>query len=170
MGKHRENLLGQKFGLLTVIDKAENLNVKTRWLCRCECGTEKIIASAPLKRGLTVSCNCRKSIINKQNSGSNHYNWKGGVTPLSEKERHSVEYYGWRYLVFSRDKHTCAVPSCRNHELEAHHIKSFSQFPELRYEIENGITLCKDHHQEFHSLYSKTEATKEDLEKYLYET
>ena len=61
------NLLGQTFGRLVVIERAENDKFgKTRWLCRCECGNEKIINASSLKRGLTLSCGCNKQEKLKQ--------------------------------------------------------------------------------------------------------
>ena len=54
------NLIGKKFGRLTVI-KREYPNDKwrhTRWLCKCECGMEKIILGDDLKSGKTRSCGC----------------------------------------------------------------------------------------------------------------
>jgi len=56
----KENLLGQKFGRLTVIGKAEPIGKRNRmaWLCLCDCGTEKIIKSDGLKSGDTKSCGC----------------------------------------------------------------------------------------------------------------
>lgn len=58
MGK-KIDLTGQKFGRLTVLERAENDNRgKTRWLCRCECGNEKIISRDNLISGHTQSCGC----------------------------------------------------------------------------------------------------------------
>lgn len=57
MGKFID-LTGQKFGRLTVIERAENKGGKVRWLCRCECGNKKIIQGASLKSGHTTSCGC----------------------------------------------------------------------------------------------------------------
>lgn len=37
--------------------------------------------------------------------------------------------------------------------MEVHHIKNFSEFPELRFAIDNGITLCKQAHKKFHTIY-----------------
>ena len=52
-----EDFTGKQFSKLTVISLANNdAHGKTRWLCRCECGKEKLINSASLKRGLTKSC------------------------------------------------------------------------------------------------------------------
>lgn len=45
------DLLGQKFGLLTVIAPAPSLGSGARWRCRCECGNERVIDAHVLKRG-----------------------------------------------------------------------------------------------------------------------
>lgn len=58
MGKFID-LTGQKFGRLTVIKRVENdKHQKTRFLCRCDCGNEKVINGSSLKRGLSKSCGC----------------------------------------------------------------------------------------------------------------
>ena len=55
------NMVGQTYGKLTVIERAENDKFgKAQWLCQCECGNQKIIAGASLRRGLTISCGCNK--------------------------------------------------------------------------------------------------------------
>ena len=55
------NLIGQRFGKLVVLERAENDKFgKTRWLCQCDCGNQKIINGSSLKRGLTISCGCNK--------------------------------------------------------------------------------------------------------------
>lgn len=57
MGKFID-LTGQKFGRLTVIKRAENIGRYSAWLCKCDCGKEKIINGNSLKSGLTRSCGC----------------------------------------------------------------------------------------------------------------
>lgn len=52
------DLTGQKFGKLTVIEKAENKGGRTAWRCACECGNETIVSSTGLKGGNTKSCGC----------------------------------------------------------------------------------------------------------------
>ena len=55
------DMTGQKFGKLTVLERAENDKFgKAQWLCECECGNKKIIVGASLRKGLTVSCGCHK--------------------------------------------------------------------------------------------------------------
>ncbi len=59
----------------------------------------------------------------------------------------SSEYRQWRSDVFQRDNWTCQTCRIRGNTLVAHHIKSWAKFPELRYEIFNGITLCENCHK-----------------------
>ena len=54
------NLIGEKFGMLTVIGQAPSTaKGLRRWVCRCDCGTEKIVMGSNLRRGTTVSCGCK---------------------------------------------------------------------------------------------------------------
>lgn len=75
------------------------------------------------------------------------YNYKGNREENS-KIRSSIEYRLWRESVFSRDMFICQMPSCDQTEryLEAHHIKTFKEYPSLRFEASNGITLCRTCH------------------------
>ena len=84
-------------------------------------------------------------------SGPNCPHWKGGITPLNKALRKGTEYADWRTAVFTRDKFTCQ--RCRDNRggnLHAHHIKSFSDHPDLRFDVSNGETLCHDCHEKHH--------------------
>lgn len=80
----------------------------------------------------------------KRISKGNHNFYIDGRTPERKSIRHSIDYRLWREAVFARDNFTCQNLECRKRGvyLEAHHIKSFSEYPELRFAIDNGITLC----------------------------
>lgn len=84
-------------------------------------------------------------------SGENHWNWKGGITPKNQKERNSSKYSAWRKAVFERDDYTCQICGIRGSELNAHHIKRWSTNVNERYQLDNGITLCKKCHSFVHS-------------------
>lgn len=80
-------------------------------------------------------------------SGQLSGQWKGGITPINEKIRKSLEYKIWRKAVFERDNFTCIWCGQVGEKLNADHIKSFSQFPEIRFAIDNGRTLCEKCHK-----------------------
>jgi len=94
-------------------------------------------------------------------------NWKGGITPENILIRHSIEYRLWREAVFARDNWTCQKTNIKGGILHAHHIKNFVQYPELRFAIDNGITLSRNAHNEFHKKYGKKDNMKEQLEDFL---
>ena len=82
--------------------------------------------------------------------GEKHWNWKGGITSLMQLLRHTPEYKEWRLAVYARDHWTCkdCRKHCDEHLIVAHHKKPFKDYPELRYEVDNGITLCRKCHLE----------------------
>ena len=60
--------------------------------------------------------------------------------------RNSREYQEWRACVFERDHYTCQNCGQVGGNINAHHIKSFKDFPNLRLEVSNGVTLCRNCH------------------------
>lgn len=80
--------------------------------------------------------------------GKFHYNWKGGINPINDTIRKSLEYKLWRTAVFERDAYTCVWCGDKTSgNLNADHIKRFSDYPELRFAIDNGRTLCVPCHR-----------------------
>ena len=80
-------------------------------------------------------------------TGENHHNWKGGKKS-DRGHGQLIEYKVWQLSVYERDEFTCQMPGCgnRGNKLNAHHIKKWSDYIELRFDINNGITLCKGCH------------------------
>jgi hypothetical protein len=68
----------------------------------------------------------------------------------SAEGRRSAEYKQWRRSVFERDNYTCRTCGKRGVCINAHHIKSYAHFPDLRYDVSNGITLCVQCHKAIH--------------------
>jgi hypothetical protein len=57
------------------------------------------------------------------------------------------QYKEWRKKIYARDNHKCQWPNCTNtKKLQAHHIYRWADFPGLRFHTQNGITLCRTHH------------------------
>jgi hypothetical protein len=118
----------------------------------------------PNAKGRTV---WNKGIKVPQIAGANSPMWKGGVTPKHEAIRHSLESVLWRKACFERDNFTCAKYGVRTGGLLVHHINNFAEFPELRFAIDNGITLSEKAHKEFHKKYGFRNNTREQLEEFL---
>lgn len=84
----------------------------------------------------------RKRISDAQpNKGCNK------TTTENYKARRSVEYRMWRESVYRRDNYTCQHCGQRGGRLNADHVKPFAVFKDLRYDINNGRTLCIDCHK-----------------------
>lgn len=101
--------------------------------------TKRKISLAGMGRRHTMETRKRMSIARL---GENSPNWQGGITPIHEKVRKSLEYRLWREAVFKRDDWTCLWCKQRGGKLNADHIKQFAYHPELRFELSNGRTLC----------------------------
>lgn len=94
----------------------------------------------------------RKISLNRRGKllGESHFNWKGGISSEYTKIRNSLEYKEWRKRVFRRDNWSCVRCLYRSKgkrengysDIEADHIRPFALFPDLRFEISNGQTLC----------------------------
>lgn len=98
-------------------------------------------------KGLQKAWNKGKK--NPAYSGANNHNWKGGITTENNRIRSSMEYKEWRKAVFERDNYTCQHCFKRGSiTLHADHIKQFAYYTELRLDVSNGRTLCKDCHKE----------------------
>ena len=60
MGKIAD-MVGKKFGKLTVVEMSDKDGVYYRYLCKCDCGNTKVLKGASLRSGLTKSCGCIRS-------------------------------------------------------------------------------------------------------------
>ena len=100
--------------------------------------------------------------------GEKSWNWKGGITPIYNQIRGSLEYKLWQDSVFNRNCNYCQ--KCNEnkiYKLVGHHIQNFSQYPELRFAIDNGITLCKDCHKKFHKIYGRRNNNQEQIDEFI---
>lgn len=61
-GAPPEDISGQKFGKLTAVRQVESVKRRTMWLCKCDCGNEKIAEKQALKSGRVKSCGCIRSL------------------------------------------------------------------------------------------------------------
>lgn len=83
-------------------------------------------------------------------NGEDNPNWQGGKSKETHLIRNSPEMVTWRKFVFERDDYTCQECMTYGGDLRAHHIKSFADYPHLRFQTWNGLTLCADCHRRYH--------------------
>ena len=66
---------------------------------------------------------------------------------MKKRNFQDKKYIKWRNEVKKRDKHKCRWPKCNSkRRLQAHHIRRWADSISVRYDVGNGITLCKAHH------------------------
>lgn len=102
----RENLVGKRFGMLTVTSKAESGNGKVIWNCKCDCGNDIQASTGLLNFGSVISCGCakRKRIIEKNTthglSNTRLYEiWSGMKKRCYNKNSKRYMDYGGRGII-----------------------------------------------------------------------
>lgn len=68
-------------------------------------------------------------------------------------------YICWAREVKIRDHYTCVVCGIKGVALHSHHLNAWASYPDQRYDVSNGVTLCTSCHENFHHIYKKGENT-----------
>ena len=117
--------------------------------CSKECRLTAYSKRVPWNKGLT---GFRKGMCHhwygRNMSGENNPRWRGGPKFWKKEDRRNDSgYIGWVKMVRKRDGNKCKINNkdCAG-RIEVHHILNWKEYPELRYQINNGITLCHAHH------------------------
>jgi hypothetical protein len=115
------------------------------------CGDEFYVSASQQRLRNRVCCSnsCHGFFFAAR--GDKNKLWRGGTSKINTVIRQSPGGQAWRKSVFGRDDFTCQKCHKRGGYIQAHHIKPFSKFPELRFDISNGITLCKACHRDVHA-------------------
>lgn len=123
-----------------------------QWLSQQFCSKSCKSAGNKYRQGTKQSIETRQKMSAAHLKGELSPYWIKDRTKLKRfnndaKDRRSYAYSDWRKNVFKRDNFKCRISdeSC-GVKIQAHHILSYSEYPELRYSLNNGITLCHAHH------------------------
>lgn len=172
----RINLTNKLVGRLTPMEylgKIEGKNPKTKyWRCCCACGTQDVIvASEALTNKHTLSCGCLQK--ERVPRGENHPQWDKSIT--SEERQYRIEnrrngdpaFKSWSLKVKERDSFTCQI--CKNDKsgaLRSHHLYNWKDYPDKRYDLDNGVCLCKTCHDRFHEEFGVEFNTPQEFEEF----
>lgn len=128
------------------------------WGGRCRSCATSLVASSPIQKA--VARNNGLAFIEKygppvgprmenRKRGSTHYRWRGGVTPHRIAIWNSAEYKTWRDSVMSRDGFKCIACGISRVALQADQIEPFALAEHLRFDVDNGRTLCVPCHRKY---------------------
>jgi len=170
----RHDKTGQRFGRLVVLSHA-GIYVSpkgarmSKWKCRCDCGKITNVLGNFLISKKTRSCGCyNRDQVSLTHSGANNVNWKGGISKLGlERDCHTRKYREWRRGVFERHGKQCVVCGSQKN-IRTHHLNSWEDHEEQRFDVSNGMPICESCHQIFHSAkwYGYRQNTKEQFEEF----
>lgn len=150
-----------KNGKLTPYDVVPGSDRKVWWICKN--GHE--LKSSVYSRSSGNDC-LICSIKNR--SGANHPNYNPNLTDKDRvNRRNNKKIPFWRKKVYARDKYSCQI--CGDNSggnLNVHHLMGYNKYPKLRYDKNNGVTLCDICHMDFHNVYGRGNNTKAQFEEY----
>ena len=122
------------------------------------------------RQNLFCSYECYSDYMSKYLVGENNPNYDPSISQEDREIRRNFDGYAyWRREVYKIDSYTCqCCGDDKGSNLVAHHILNYSQHKELRTDINNGITLCKICHKEFHDTYGYRNNNQEQLNEFIY--
>jgi len=127
--------------------KNDYKNSNTSLLIQCKCGN--IFSTRYSHYIKKQNLRCRRCMC-EENSGENHWRWKGGIKRRFENEEH------WERKIKRLFNYTCCISGCKERKnLVAHHLNCFNSYPQQKLDLINGVCITKELHKEFHSLYDK---------------
>lgn len=93
--------------------------------------------------------------------------FNGFVSPKNTRLRQSLEGKRWIKDVLRKYDYTCVKCNKRGGALHAHHLNAFNAFSEQRFDIDNGVCLCKTCHEQFHKQFGKGNNTKHQFQQFI---
>lgn len=174
--KRTKDLTNKRFGRLVAIKPIfKDKYGKLSWECKCDCGNTKITTISNLTSGGTISCGCYRIELNKSRVGPKGSNWNHNLS-IEDRENKSrrirsiTGYNEWRISVYRKNNFTCQKCGTKDghkDKFNAHHILSYSEYPDLRTDISNGITFCKKCHSLYHKIYGKKNNNLNQIEEFI---
>ena len=169
-----------------VVKNGTCINIKTKDLLNgshyevnveCDCCKKQYNLKYYLyiKQNINGKIYCNKCNKNIFNSGENNNKWNPNLTEeerinRNTKRRHIKNYTEFIKKVLIRDNYTCQCCGQYKDNIEVHHLDGYDWCKDKRTDETNGITLCKNCHKNFHSIYGYGNNTKEQYEEWIGKT
>lgn len=122
-------------GCTLLEDTYKNCKTKMRYIAQC--GHESTITFDELLNSDHAALRCRNCHKHKYHEVI--------------EDRNRTAYKRWREAIYERDGYACRVCGRSTAGLNAHHLYSYDDYPDKRFDLDNGITLCPRCHIRFHN-------------------
>lgn len=147
-GTKIENLIGQKFFRLKVIEYVgQTKHRESNWLCKCQCGAYRIVLRKNLIYGKSKSCGCYNSEEKRKLKGILNPNFNLKLTDEERSQQRKTKQ--WAKKIKEIFNFTCDICSSKK-DLCAHHLNGYNWDIKHRFDLKNGVCLCKNCHILFH--------------------
>ena len=175
--KRKEKGLGEPWNKGTEHSEEHKENLRLAWIKRKEKGMGDAWNKGK-KLSPEHARKCRLARLGKKHTeewkietskrmmGENNHNYKHGKCKDSLIHYNDLRYKNWRNAVYERDNYICQNCFTNGVYLEAHHIKGWTHYPELRYVVKNGVTLCKECHKLTDNYKGKKKRTTQKKQNY----
>lgn len=169
------NLTGKTFDRLVAIKPTGEKTSEGRvWYCECDCGGSIETTARSLNDGRATSCGCKQrehvTKLGLSNVGKNNPSYNHELTDeqrtTNRFHRSSHDAKRLRIQTYKRDDFKCRVCGDSDNRIVAHHLESFADNIDVRFDLDNMITLCEGCHVSFHKEYGYGNNTKEQFEEY----
>ena len=135
---------------------------------RCKCGNEHSMTWSGLDTHDSPP-RCPKCHLEARPRGSDHPSWNPNLTDddrLLNKYGRGAAWQRWRSAILRRDNYTCQITGQVGGKIAAHHLHNWAHFPDLRFELSNGVTITRELHTLFHERYGKGPNTPEQFREF----
>ena len=132
--KNTTNLIGQKFGRLTVVQRTDKRSSDRQyiWLCQCECGGYAEVITSNLTHSCTHSCGClvgenakkQLRMLHEYQQGELHPSWQGGISSIKQHLHDTI--LDWFTFTKQQTNYTCQLTGKQKCNLHTHHLYSFN--------------------------------------------